>query len=530
MTLPPGLEERARDMLRAHDAQENVRRQQQGHGKPIIAVEFADHRFVAVANTMHYGKNWLVFPDFLEYFLKRAFGLEWGKREQPRGLHPLFRWLAKTQRYRQGIASDGKLKTAPIVSFYACWLRLAYALYLIEHNDVLPKPLIRRLRNVTPFLPAYYETMVGAALAVSGFELSCAETRSTSSPTPEFRATSKTSGTTYEVEAKRKDVWKASTVDLESPEFVRELESWLRDQIHKSSKKKLTNAIYCFELSIPTIETESAWRIVAEKSQAIIRHAEASLTVDGGPVGPAFVFVTNHTFLVNEDGPGAPVFGFLSTIKISDYPMGATLPIDDALAGYDKYRDIFWLSDAWSIAQVVPTTFDGSPPELLTADGEPQPTVKVGDMLSVPDEDGNQIVMRVEDVVSMGDKAAVVVHDAATGKRSIATFPLTDRELQAAARYTDAVFGNSAARRRLRETDPFDLYDFFLQSYGQITREQADNLVAQTPSLQHLKDLPLPELRVQLARAYTKSMWIRHARGTRGPNGGSNNFRLDNIC
>jgi len=82
---------------------------------------------------------------------------------------------------------------------------------------------------------------------------------------------------------------------------------------------------------------------------------------------------------------GHPRFGLLQTIKIDDYPFGRPMEIEAALEGYDKHRDNFWLMEAWKTASTVPTTFDGSPPELLDSDGKPQPTVKIGAMIDVPD-------------------------------------------------------------------------------------------------------------------------------------------------
>src|SRR5579859_3612530 len=172
---PPEVLKHAHEMMRLHEAQENVRRQQQGHGNPIIS--FTDHgyRLVAVGKTIHWDNNWVVFPDFLLYFMKKMLGPEWGAREKPKGLHPIFRWLEKFKQHSDSLPTEGKLKSGQIMGFLACWLHLAYALYLIEHNDALPKPLLRRLRDPSFFMPAYYEAIVGAALAVAGFELSCAE-------------------------------------------------------------------------------------------------------------------------------------------------------------------------------------------------------------------------------------------------------------------------------------------------------------------------------------------------------------------
>jgi hypothetical protein len=401
----PAYLARAQAMLRQHQAAEGVRQQQQGHGRPIVSWtdEAKGFRFVAVKQTLHCGKNWILFPHFLNYFLKKTLGREWAERERSKGQHPLFGWLQKTQAYNNSHKfGEPKMTSVVMMGFIACWLHLAYALYLIAHHDEIPKPLLKRLRNPVSFMPAYHEAIVGAALAVAGMDIACAETKVGSTPTPEFRAKSKASGKTYEVEAKRKNNWKAPMGDVSNAEFQRELEAYLRDQIYNASKKKLTNPVYWFELSIPTMMTEADWRAVADNAEAAIRDAENSMTVDGQPIAPAYVVITNHTFLANEDVTGQPCFGFLETIKIDDYPFGRPVEIEAALEGYDKHRDIFWLMEAWKTASTVPITFDGSPPELLNGDGKPQRTVKIGDVIEVPDMDGNTVRATVEEICSGG--------------------------------------------------------------------------------------------------------------------------------
>jgi hypothetical protein len=505
----PAFLAQAQAMVRQHQAAESVRQQQQGHGNPIVSWmdEANGFRFVAVKATLHWGKNWILFPNFLDYFMKKTLGHDWGERERSKGLHPLFRWLQKTQEYSSHKPGEPKVKTIVMMGFMACWLHLAYALYLIAHHDEIPKLLVKRLRHPVNFMPAYHEVVVGAALAVAGMEIACAETMAGSTPTPEFRAKSKASGKTYEVEAKRKSGWKAPTGDVTNAEFQRELEGYVRDQIYKASKKKLTNPIYWFELSIPTMLAEADWRAVAEKAEAAIRDAENSMTVDGQPIAPAYVVITNHTFLAEEDVTGNPCFGFLQTIKIDDYPFGRPMEIEAALEGYDKHRDIFWLMEAWKTASTVPTTFDGSPPELLDSDGQPQPTVKIGAMIDVPDMDGKTVRATVEEICSLGDNAMLAV--AANGHHWFVKMPLTAGEAQAASRYTDAVFGKDNASRGLRDSDPFDLYDWLLKAHANMTQEQVDAFFEQNPTVAHYKGLPLKEARVRLAREYTKWTWMR---------------------
>ena len=495
-------------MLREHQANENVRKQQQGHGRPIISWldETNGFRFVAVKSTLHWGKNWLIFPNFLIYFLKKTFGHEWGEDERRKGQHPLFRWLQKTQTYSDSQPGEQKVKSIVMMGFIACWLHLAYALYLIAHHDELPNPLLKRLRHPTNFMPAYYETIVGSALAVAGMEISCAETKTSSTPAPEFRAKSKTSGKTYEIEAKRKNGWKAPTDDVTNESFGRELESYVRDQIYNASKKKLTNPVFWFELSIPTMTTEADWRAVTEIAKAAIHGAEENMTVGGQPISSAYVIITNHTFLANEDITGNPHFGFLQTIKIDDFPFGQQIELETALERYDKHRDIFWLMNAWKTASTVPTTFDGSPPELLDSDGKPQPTIKIGDLIEAPDIDGKTVRATVEEISTLGDEATLIV--VANGRRWIVRMPLTPGEARAAQRYTDAVFGKNNTTHKLREDDPFDLYDWQLKVNSNMTQENVDKFFEQHPTLAHYKDLSLKEARIRISREHTKWMWM----------------------
>lgn len=501
------MEQRGQEMLSLHQASENVRQQQQGHGKPIISWTDHGYRLVAVGKTVFWDKNWVVFADFLLSFMKHTLGREWGNREKDSSTHPVFRWLLKFKEYSDATPADGKLKSGQMMGFMACWMHLGYALYLIAHHDEIPKPLLKRLRDPVSFMPAYYETTVGAVLAVAGFELSCAETKPSSAPTPEFRAKSKTTGTVYEVEAKRKDRWKAPTSDMTDAAFQRELEGYVRDQVHGASKKKLKNPVYWLELSIPRLTNEADWRTVVTKVEAVLRSAEKEITVGGEPIRPAFVVVTNHTFLANEDITGEPCFAFLQALQIDDYPFGRAMEIEAALEGYDKHRDIFWMMEAWKIARAVPRTFDGTPPELMTRDGKPRRTLRIGDIIETPNMQGDTVTAKVEDIASMDDKAMVALSE--NGRHWLAEMPLSEGEAKAAKRYTDAVFGKNNASRGLSEDHPFDLYDWLLKANEDLKPEHVARIFEENPTVSHYKDLPLKEARIRIAREQTKGMWIR---------------------
>ena len=183
------------------------------------------------------------------------------------------------------------------------------------------------------------------------------------------------------------------------------------------------------------------------------------------------------------------------------------MEIEDALESYDKHRDIVWMMKAWHLARTIPTTFDGTAPELLSSDGQPQKTVQIGDTLVVRDKDGNGVTVRIEDISSMGDKAIAAVRDVATNSRWLQEFPLTEGETQAAARFTDAIFGKDNASRSMRDSDLFDLYDWFLIQYADTKPEQLFKLIREDAGLRQFEGLSAAEARMRLAREHTKRMW-----------------------
>jgi hypothetical protein len=107
----------------------------------------------------------------------------------------------------------------------------------------------------------------------------------------------------------------------------------------------------------------------------------------------------------------------------------------------------------------------------------------------------------------MGDKAVAVVRDVATNNTWLQEFPLTEGQTQAAARFTDAIFGKDNASRGLRDSDPFDLYDWFLKMYADTKPEQLAKLIHEDAGLRQYEGLSPAEARVRLAREYTKRMW-----------------------
>ncbi|WP_408636268.1 SEC-C domain-containing protein [Pelagibacterium flavum] len=237
-TLPSDLAGDASRAFQRQDARNAVRQIQQGYGKPIVSTIAGDHRIVAVGKRVFYreARRWLYFTDFLLYFLKETLGRDWGAKKQKSGdTHPLFAWLTRMEAERRAqIGANQTIIVHNDAGYISSIFRLAYGLYLLEHNDRPSAHLVKRLRAVETFWSATYETYVFAAFALAGFSMSWAETSSSVQSTPEFLATG-SSGKQYAVEAKRKSGWRTSP-DPRSEAFVGELRQWLRDQLHRCLK------------------------------------------------------------------------------------------------------------------------------------------------------------------------------------------------------------------------------------------------------------------------------------------------------
>ncbi len=100
-------------MMRRHRAQVEIRETQQGLGRPIISNEFKEHRMVAVGNTVYWSKTWKTFPDFLNDYVKKTLGPDWGSAELKKSLqerHPIMQWYNAYARYQtQTIKEKGRV-------------------------------------------------------------------------------------------------------------------------------------------------------------------------------------------------------------------------------------------------------------------------------------------------------------------------------------------------------------------------------------------------------------------------------------
>jgi len=198
------------DAARRHAANEKIREEQQGLGRPIIANVFKGHQVVAVGNKIFWSKAWKTFPDFLNTYIKKTLGSDWGDTEIKKPLaerHQIMQWYDAYAHYQQQtIERPGEISSAKITGLVACYLGLAYSLYLLAHNVELQARLVRRLLDPGNFQGAYYELIVANTLIRAGFNLILEDETDGEAKHCEFAAVSRTTGKKYWVEAKMRAV------------------------------------------------------------------------------------------------------------------------------------------------------------------------------------------------------------------------------------------------------------------------------------------------------------------------------------
>lgn len=486
--------------LREHvlrlEAQEMLRKRQQGFGRPMITALNSGKRVVVVGKRIVHSADWRYVGDFLLENLKTVLGREWGASASlAMPDHRLFQWLQQLHEARNKVGvGDG----IPVKGHLSALNRLGYALYLIEHNDTPPKSLVKRLRRPTDFDPALYEAIVGSAFTLAGAKIEGAEDVRSNQPKPEFFAKFP-NGKTYAVEAKRKRSWRAA-FDLESDAFVAELRSWLRDKLHGASKKLLANPVYWLELSIGEEMTEAQFDRLRELVLDAVKDAE-TFTVKGRPPSPAYVFVTNNPDLVNDDAIDLKIFNLLMGFAMDDFREGI-VDLETAMDRHDKHRAILWVHKCLELVQQVPTNFEGVPDELLDDSGQPIDIMKIGTFIKYPREDGLEAFGKIEEIVSIDRNAFMIVADRKTERRVMVKMPLTEQEANAAKKLGNAIFGKPEAPREAI-TDPLKFYDRMLEIYGNASREELLHSIDGHPELEEFRRLGREDLVIRVAREMT---------------------------
>lgn len=350
-------------MIDRHRAQEQIREAQQGLGRPIVAFKRDDQQHVAVANRVFWSKKWKTFPDFLCDYIKQILDPKWGNAEIAKPLcerHPILQWYDAFCRYQnETITTPGVVHSARVTGIVACYLGLAYNLYLLDHNVELQARLLKRLKDPGNFQGAYYELMVANVLVRAGFALTLEDETDRASKHCEFAAVSKASGKRYWVEAKMKAVsgffGKTDKDGTSDPNPISHMFHHLNAALAKPAMDERLIFIDLNSDDGLSSDVKPAW---IDRAVARLELYESKELSKGTQ---AYVFITNmsyHRKLKDDILTAAVPFG----LGIPDFNRPGFMRLSEVWRRKQKHIDMFNISAALRKYPHLPATFDGSLP------------------------------------------------------------------------------------------------------------------------------------------------------------------------
>ncbi len=488
-SVPPISSEQLSEMSRAALAQRIQRERQQGLGRPIVSAELNGTRFVAIKSRLAYSPNWTTFHDFLKDYLRIVLGREWINEELKKLLaerHLILRWYHHLCLHQRKFGTKpGEVHSAPMTGAAAAYLGLAYDLYALDHNAELQARLVARLKNSDGFPGARYEAFVAAVMIRAGFELKFENEQDGSTTHCEFTATSKVTGRKFSIEAKHREPGEASHTAKGRFRVGKRLQKALRKQADH-------DRIVFIDINVPDLAASSELPDYFAKTLAALRRFEGRC-LNGVPLPSAYLFVTNFPAHYDLDGRAFRSSVMAEGFQIPDFKSDSTFPnLRRALEAREAHVDLHHLVASIGEHTLIPSTFDGEIPEF--AFGEAQERLVVGQTYLVKDQDGIERPGRLTTAtVSEAEKSAYCAFALETGRSIVATFPLTDGELQAYRQFPDTFFGTLIEPIR-KVNSPLDLYDIFLEAYRQTPKERLLELMAAAPDIEHLKTLSQKDL------------------------------------
>jgi hypothetical protein len=481
--------EQIAETSRAAQARRIQRERQQGLGRPIISAELNGTRFVAIKGRLTHSQRWKTFHDFLKDYLGIVLGREWVNEEQKKPLaqrHLVLRWYHHLCLHQwKFVTTPGELYSAPMTGAAAAYLGLAYDLYALDHNAELQERLVARLKNSDGFAGARYEAFVAATMIRAGFELEFENEQDGSTTHCEFTATSRVTGRKFSVEAKHREPGEASHTAKEHFRVGRRLQKALRKHANH-------DRIVFIDINVPDLATNSEFPSHFTKTLTALRRFEGRF-LNGIPLPSAYLFVTNFPSHHYLDGATYRSSVMAEGFQIPDFKSDSGFPnLRRALEAREAHADMHRLVASIGEHTLIPSTFDGEIPEF--AFGDAKSRLVVGEIYFVKDPDGIERRGRLTTAtVSEAEKSADCVLALETGKSIIATFPLTDSELQAYRRFPETFFGTLIEPIR-KVNSPLELYDTFLEAFRETSKERLLELMAAAPDIEHLKTLSQRDL------------------------------------
>ena len=506
ITVPPEIEL----ALKRHEAQELIRTQQQGLGRPIIAPKVGEHQFVFVGDTFHHSKEWNFFSDFLSTYITNVLGGDWGNAEIAKPVedrHPIMQWYDSYCHFQQSNEKhpDG-IYVATATGVVFCYLGLAYNLYLLKHNVELLDRFVTRLKNRKQFQGAYYELIVANCLIRAGCELKLEDETDESSKHCEFSAVSKQTSKKYWVEAKMRSVsglLGKTDVDggTSSSKPTSQLSKHLREALEKPADDERLIFIDVNAPPLATRESDSGkpeiprWLEAAGKQ---LDDREKDLKEDER----AYVFVTNMPFHRTLDDEARGHAALAHGLGMTDFVKPGQYRLNEVWRRKQKHIDAYHILEALLSYPKIPNTFDGSLP--LTK-SEAENRIEVGQTYFFEEAGENGMIGEVTTaMISEHEKKLYFGVTTEDGKSQIRSRDVTDDELASYKAYPDAYFGVvQKAPKKL--DDVYDLFEWMVDCYMETPKERLLEFCKDHPDAEALAKLDHEDLVLEICERWAAS-------------------------
>jgi hypothetical protein len=464
-----------------HAADERIREEQQGLGKPIIAAKFNGHQVVAVGKTLFFSPKWKTVPDFLCDYLKRILDPAWGNAELAKPFderHPIIQWYDILCRHQQSrIKTPGVPVVSAVTGIVGCYVGLAYSLYLLDHNVELQERLVRRLKNLDQFQGAYYELIVANILIRAGFELAIEDETDGNSKHCEFSARSKRTGRKYWVEAKMRVVpgllGATGTPGARVHNPLSRLVPQLNDALAKPAADE--RLIFIDLNAEATAEGVGKPPWIERAATRLEQYERSEL-----PTGKrAYVFVTNFPFH-RQLNDTASMAAFPIGVGIPDFNRPGVKRVSDAYRQKQRHIDAHYIGKALAEYLKFPATFDGSLPSEAIS-GSP-PRIKIGETYRFGDPANGGVIGTVTTaaVDEQRSQALIGITDRNGGGRLLAE-PMSLEQLADYRAHKDSYFGRILPVGGTAN-DPFELFEWFVDNHRWMSRSQLLEKLAYVPS------------------------------------------------
>lgn len=485
---PSMVSSESKKILERMEADELIRRQQQGLGKGIIATKFQGRQLVAVGNTVYHSSKWKTFPDFLSDYLKMTLGEAWGNSEISKPIeerHTILQWYHKYCEHQKA-HHDGtdNVKSIPATGLVYCYLGLAYNLYLLKHNVELQQRYIERLKDINNFQGAYYELIVANCLIRAGFRLQLEDETDEMSKHCEFSAVSRKTGKTYWVEAKSRAVAGMLGKSTMNGTTNKDPTCMLSKHLNNALLKPASGERLIF-IDVNTGFEDGATPAWIEKAGTKLDMKEKDLKVEQ----TAYVFVTNIAYHWNLDSEKGGAAILAHGLGISDFAKKGYFRVSEIYRRKQRHIDAYDMMAAFADYPKLPETFDGSLPS-DALDGNSKRLI-IGETYFFEGIGGE------EGLTATVTSATVAEHEKqmyiGTDKGQILTKPMSDAELTDYRSHRDAFFGVLHRQGKTAKNE-YEFYEDLVEIHMAYPRENLLRLTEKWTDAEELKKLSHEDL------------------------------------